>query len=242
MSNNKIDILYNVVKLLNNLKVEYKISENTLLYAELYNNFRNAFEIIINKDKIEEFNKLLKIVDYSNYLGPLFTVETTNVRLLKCFDNPNFDEISIKGVNKEEDLELNTKYTEIYQIKDEKFYGNSIEGILKDKISAISTQKVSRRFKDVVDLYIIFKTLEFSDEEVIKKLNKYKTGDFKEYNSIETIRTKELFKDLNIFEGNDIEDIYSYIGNKIDKLNKIGEKLKWQWILSISQKRLINFQ
>ena len=233
----EMNILFNVVKILNNLDIKYKIKGNVLLHLNQQNNeYYDVFRGTRDIDMHTEYADALKIANYFEEFSPLCTIISTKSGLVKSIDNLNLGNIVKIDINSEENLELNTKYTEIYQIKDEKFYGNSIEGILKDKISAISTQKVSRRFKDVVDLYIIFKLLKFTEEKIIRKLNEYKTGNFEEYWNPETIRAKELFKGLYFSEEKTIEDIYSFIGNTIskstgsenDKLDNVEGGLKWQ--------------
>ena len=63
--------------------------------------------------------------------------------------------------------------TKIYEVEGVRFYGVAPSQMIADKISAISTDKVFRRIKDVVDLYYISKVFAFNKAEVLDAL---KTG------------------------------------------------------------------
>ena len=56
--------------------------------------------------------------------------------------------------------------TKIYEIEGIKFCGSSPVQMIADKLSAISTDKVFRRIKDVVDLYYISKVFEFNTDDI----------------------------------------------------------------------------
>lgn len=60
--------------------------------------------------------------------------------------------------------------TKIYEINGIKFCGVSPLQMISDKLSAISTEKVFRRIKDVVDLYYISKVFEFNTDEIMQTL------------------------------------------------------------------------
>ncbi len=62
--------------------------------------------------------------------------------------------------------------TKIYEIEGFTFRGVAPSQMLADKISAISTDKVFRRIKDVVDLYYFSKVFDFNKAEVIQTLQK----------------------------------------------------------------------
>ncbi len=59
----------------------------------------------------------------------------------------------------------------IYEIEGFRFRGAAPLQMITDKISAISTEKVFRRIKDVVDLYYISKVFEFNSQEILQTLN-----------------------------------------------------------------------
>ena len=59
----------------------------------------------------------------------------------------------------------------IYEIEGFRFRGAAPLQMITDKISAISTEKVFRRIKDVVDLYYISKVFEFNSQEIVQTLN-----------------------------------------------------------------------
>lgn len=60
--------------------------------------------------------------------------------------------------------------TKIYTIEDVRFCGVSPTQMIADKLSVISSDKVFRRIKDVVDLYYISKVFSFRKEEIIRVL------------------------------------------------------------------------
>ncbi len=63
--------------------------------------------------------------------------------------------------------------TQIYEIEEFRFRGVSPLQMLADKVYVVSTDKVFRRIKDVVDLYYLSKAFPFNSTEVIAIL---KTG------------------------------------------------------------------
>lgn len=66
------------------------------------------------------------------------------------------------------DVDVNrpAQVTKIYEIEGIRFCGSSPVQMIADKLSAISTDKVFRRIKDVVDLYYISKVFEFDAAEI----------------------------------------------------------------------------
>ena len=60
--------------------------------------------------------------------------------------------------------------TQIYEIEGLRFRGVSPTQMIADKVSAISTEKVFRRIKDVVDLYYLSKVFSFSKADVLQTL------------------------------------------------------------------------
>jgi hypothetical protein len=62
--------------------------------------------------------------------------------------------------------------TKIYEVEGLRFCGVSPAQMIADKVSVISTEKVFRRIKDVVDLYYISKVFDFNSAEVIQTLGK----------------------------------------------------------------------
>lgn len=60
--------------------------------------------------------------------------------------------------------------TKIYEIEGIRFCGSSPVQMIADKLSTISTDKVFRRIKDVVDLYYISKVFEFNAEAIRRTL------------------------------------------------------------------------
>ena len=60
--------------------------------------------------------------------------------------------------------------TKIYEVNGIRFCGIAPSQMTADKLSAISTDKVFRRIKDVVDLYYISKVFEFNKSEIVDTL------------------------------------------------------------------------
>lgn len=60
--------------------------------------------------------------------------------------------------------------TKIYEVDGIKFCGVSPLQMIADKLSAVSSEKVFRRIKDVVDLYYISKVFEFDTEKIMQTL------------------------------------------------------------------------
>lgn len=60
--------------------------------------------------------------------------------------------------------------TQIYEVEGIKFLGVSPSQMIADKVSVLSTDKVFRRIKDVVDLYYISKVFDFNKSDIIQSL------------------------------------------------------------------------
>lgn len=60
--------------------------------------------------------------------------------------------------------------TKIYEIEGIRFCGSAPVQMIADKLSAISTEKVFCRIKDVVDLYYISKVFEFNADDIRRTL------------------------------------------------------------------------
>ncbi|MBO5401603.1 MAG: nucleotidyl transferase AbiEii/AbiGii toxin family protein [Clostridia bacterium] len=84
--------------------------------------------------------------------------------------------------------------TKIYEIEGIRFCGSSPVQMIADKLSAISTDKVFRRIKDVVDLYYISKVFEFNTADIRRTLKSSK-------------RELDTFDDF-LHRANDLEHSY----------------------------------
>ena len=60
--------------------------------------------------------------------------------------------------------------TKLYEVDGVRFCGVSPVQMIADKIAAVSTDKVFRRIKDVVDLYYISKVFQFDKKEILRTL------------------------------------------------------------------------
>ena len=68
------------------------------------------------------------------------------------------------------DVNRSASKTKIYEIDGIRFCGVAPSVMIADKISAISTDRVFRRIKDLVDLYYISKVFAFNKTEVLETL------------------------------------------------------------------------
>lgn len=71
------------------------------------------------------------------------------------------------------DMEVNrfSPQTKIYEIGDLRFCGSSPTQIIADKISVVSSDKVFRRIKDVIDLYYLSNVIKFNKSSVMNAIN-----------------------------------------------------------------------
>lgn len=60
--------------------------------------------------------------------------------------------------------------TKIYEVEEFRFRGVSPFQMIADKLSVLSTDKIFRRIKDLVDLYYISKTFDFDKTEILQTL------------------------------------------------------------------------
>lgn len=227
----EMEVFYNLIKMLNSLGIKYKIKGNILIHFIQYSrDYNNYFRGTKDLDLDTEYNQLNKIVELFTDLSPRCTVVTAKNGIIRRLSGINIFNIEYVDLNSIESLSLDDEYTEKYTINGEEFYGNSIEGIFKDKIASVSTQKVSRRFKDVIDLYILKNMLLISDFDFINILNKYKKGEFEFIEDKNTVRAMTLFEGLEPSDGVDIEYIYNYMV-KLINMTKPSKKsiggLEW---------------
>lgn len=112
--------------------------------------------------------------------------------------------------------------TQIYEVEGLRFRGVSPSQMITDKVSAISTDKVFRRVKDVVDLYYLSKVFRFDSAEVAQTLkNSGKKMDAFHgflYNTDELKHAYEKFR----FEGDvhkpPFEEVYSTVISYIEDM------------------------
>ena len=71
------------------------------------------------------------------------------------------------------DIDVNrpVSSTKIYEVEGIKFCGVSPSQMIADKLSAISTDKVFRRVKDVIDLSYLSKVVVFNEADIMQALN-----------------------------------------------------------------------
>ena len=75
--------------------------------------------------------------------------------------------------------------TRIYEVEGIRFNGIILNQMIADKVSVISTDKVFRRIKDLVDLYYYSQVFGFNKDEITKLLNNSgrEMGDFNGFNN-----------------------------------------------------------
>lgn len=116
----------------------------------------------------------------------------------------------------------------LYEVGEFKFYGVVVEQMLADKISVVSSDKVFRRIKDVIDLYYLSKCCEIKTKDiksVLERTNR-KMSDFNAFLN----RKEELEHSYSKFrfdgdmEKPNFEKVYDAVNKYIsDFIYDIGE-------------------
>lgn len=224
--NDELDELYRIVKIFNNNDIKYFVKGNVLLhFIQQENNYYEYMRGTVDLDLHIERKELTDLTLPISNEYPNIIVKYSENGLVRRLSNLNLGTITRIDINNSEDINLDTKYINLYQIKDQKFYGNTVKGILRDKISSISSGSIRRRFKDIVDLYILVDMFGISEEELKTKLKKYSNG-FNHLEDPETIKAKNEFKRLIPESKETIEQIYKWILEQIKDI-KEGD-LSWQ--------------
>ena len=112
--------------------------------------------------------------------------------------------------------------TRIYEVEGIKFNGSILNQMIADKVSVISTDKVFRRIKDLVDLYYYSQVFGFEKDEIIMLLYKSgrEIGDFKGFND----RFNDLDHSYNKFrfsgdvEKPEFKDVYNSVKSFISEI------------------------
>lgn len=119
--------------------------------------------------------------------------------------------------------------TKIYEVDGLRFRGAALSQMVADKVSSVSTDKVFRRIKDVVDLYYISKVFDFDKDEIVQTLkNSVRAlGDFNGflYRVDELSHAYEKFRFSGGVNKPAFEEVYSgaktYIKDLLE-LNKVN--------------------
>ena len=115
------------------------------------------------------------------------------------------------------DLDVNRPEvpTRIYEVEGVRFRGVSPKQMMADKVSVISTNKVFRRIKDVVDMYYISQVFEFDEREVLQLLENSgrKLSDFSGFsNRIDDLRhSYEKFRFTGDVNKPSFEEVYDKV-------------------------------
>lgn len=228
--NDEMKVFSNLIKTLNSYNIKYKIKGNILLHFIQYSkDYNDYFRGTRDLDLDTEHYQLEEVAEAFSKLSPMCEVIHSKDNIIKRIANFNLQNIKHIDINSSEEVLLDEKYTNLYNINGNSFYGNSIEGIFKDKIESISTRLVSRRFKDIIDIYILSKMLLMNKNELIEKFKKYNVGNFEYYFDINTKKAKDSFEGyLSDYET--VNEIYEYIGEVVkeaqDNISSGG--LLWQ--------------
>ena len=116
--------------------------------------------------------------------------------------------------------------TKIYEVEGVKFRGVTSSQILADKISVVSTNKVFRRIKDVVDIYYLSQVLELDAKDVLKALDRSgrKLGDFEGFvNRIDDLKhSYEKFRFSGGVNKPLFDEVYQTVRGYISELILLG--------------------
>lgn len=158
-----MEILYQIIDSLHKMNVPVSIKGGLVLNAIL-----NQYDANVNRKTIDidadwlrrppDINEMRNLLEQAIQLSyPDYTVHMTR----------NFGERQSAGFNildnenrivTKIDIDVGkTPDTSLYKIQGITFRGASIENILADKITAISTHRVFRRTKDILDIYTLEK-------------------------------------------------------------------------------------
>ena len=126
------------------------------------------------------------------------------------------------------DVNRTTFTTKIYEIDNIKFEGVSLNQIVADKVSVISTDKIFRRIKDVIDLYYVLKVSEVNIFEVIQiiQATRKTLGNFNAFNNkrSELEHAYDKFRFSGSINKPKFEDVYNLISSFAFKFNQIFNK------------------
>ena len=115
------------------------------------------------------------------------------------------------------DLDVNRPVmpTKVYEADGLCFRGAAPVQMIADKLSAVSSDKVFRRIKDVVDLYCLSKVFEFSKEDVLQRLidSGRQLGDFNGFlcRRAELEHSYEKFRFTGDVDKPPFEDVYQAV-------------------------------
>lgn len=109
--------------------------------------------------------------------------------------------------------------TQIYEVEGMRFRGVSPVQMIADKVSVVSTDKIFRRIKDVVDLYYISKVFDFDKVRVVQTLksNNRTLGNFQGFlHRIEDLRhSYEKFRFSGGVNKPPFEEVYQTVSSYI---------------------------
>ena len=112
--------------------------------------------------------------------------------------------------------------TKIYEIEGIRFSRSVLNQMIADKVSVVSTDKVFRRIKDIIDLYYYSQVFRFDSNEILKLLsNSGRTlGDFSGFiNRVDDLKhSYEKFRFSGDINKPAFEDVYKDVKNYIAEI------------------------
>lgn len=112
--------------------------------------------------------------------------------------------------------------TKIYEVEGIRFCGLSAMQMIADKVYVVSTDKVFRRIKDLVDLYYFSKVFEFDKEGIMKALstNERTLGDFDAFlnRQDELKHSYEKFRFAGDINKPSFEEVYNIVREYVKEI------------------------
>ena len=208
-----LEMLYQIIENLQIIKAPIAIKGGLLLNASLQEHLSDMSRITrdidgnwLNKQpNIQEMKEILEQAVQMSY--PDYTVQIRR----------NYNENQSAGfeiVNQYQDtltsLDIDVNKPTIatsYTINGNSFQGISMEQVLCDKISVLSSPQIMRRTKDLLDVYAITQTIPYNKKSLVNLLAQRNLGDFSTlyerhteiqhaYNKLKGITNKPEFEDV----------------------------------------------
>lgn len=184
--NKQVDLetLYQIIENLQIIKAPIAIKGGLLLHVSLQEHMSSISRMTRDIDgnwlhkqpNVHEMKEILEQAVHMSY--PDYTVRIKrnyNDRQSAGFEILNHRQETVTKL----DIDVN-KPTIVtpYMINNASFQGVAIEQMLCDKISVLSSPRIMRRTKDLLDVYAITQTVPYNKELLIDLLSKRELGDF----------------------------------------------------------------
>lgn len=183
-NNDNLDMLYTIINNLQKVHAPIAIKGGLLLKASLQEHKSRIDRKTIDIDG----NWLNKQPDMEDMRETIEQAVQMTYPTYNVYAKRNFDEKQSAGfyiVDEDEvlvtkmDIDVNKPtITAPYSINGIKFQGIPMEQVLCDKISVLSSPRMMRRTKDLLDVYAITKDVPYDKQTVIELLSRRDLGDF----------------------------------------------------------------